>query len=306
MDEAKRNSRSSTVCNRCSSISLRFIEATNPDDPKIAGNAFNMSTLLSTRDLAYGHPNHTLGRDINFDVQTGEVLCVLGPNGGGKTTLFRTLLGLLPTHAGSIAVGGKPLETCTPSGRAKQMAYVPQAGNSYFAFSVRDVVLMGRTAHFGLFAAPGAKDFDATNAALDELHIGHLADKSFTQISGGERQLALIARALAQESPLLIMDEPTASLDFGNQTLILNEILRLKASGRSVLFCTHDPDHALQVCTGPADRALLLHRGNVLALGSPREVVTAASLRTLYGVDVELIESPSRGQPFCRPTLHPS
>ena len=259
-----------------------------------------MTALLSTHALAYGHPGRTLGRDIDLDVQTGEVLCVLGPNGGGKTTLFRTLLGLLPTHAGTIALSGKPLDAYKPAERAKLMAYVPQAGNGTFAFTVHEVVLMGRTAHLGLFASPGAKDIAAANAAINELNIAHLADKSFTQISGGERQLALIARALAQASPLLILDEPTASLDFGNQTLILNEIRRLKASGRSVLFCTHDPDHALQC----ADRALLLHRGNVLALGIPREVVTAANLKTLYGVDVELIESPTRGQPFCRPSLH--
>ncbi|MBL0121175.1 MAG: ABC transporter ATP-binding protein [Betaproteobacteria bacterium] len=259
-------------------------------------------TLLDARDLAYGYPGRTLGRDINLAVKAGEALCVLGPNGGGKTTLFRTLLGLLPTHAGAITLGGQPLEARTPAERAKLIAYVPQAGNSYFAFTVRDVVLMGRTAHLGLFAAPGAKDFAAADASLEELRIAHLADKSFTQVSGGERQLALIARALAQESPLLIMDEPTASLDFGNQTLILNEIMRLKASGKSVLFCTHDPDHALQC----ADRALLLHHGNVLALGRPSEVMTAASLKTLYGVDVELIEGPSHGRTFCRPTLQPS
>ncbi len=257
--------------------------------------------LIETHALAYGHPGRTLGTDINLLVPAGEVLCVLGPNGGGKTTLFRTLLGLLPAHAGSITLGAKSLDACSPSERAKRMAYVPQAGNSYFAFTVREVVLMGRTAHLGLFAAPGAEDAEAANAALAELRISHLADKSFTQISGGERQLALIARALAQESPLLIMDEPTASLDFGNQSLMLNEILRLKASGRSVLFCSHDPDHALQC----ADRAMLLHRGNILALGIPREVVTAANLKTLYGVDVELIESPSRGHPYCRPILQP-
>ncbi len=256
-----------------------------------------MSHLLSARGLAYGHPGATLGRNIDLDLHAGEVLCVLGPNGGGKTTLFRTLLGLLPAHAGTIALNDKPLSACAPAERAKGMAYVPQAGNSYFAFSVREVVLMGRTAHLGLFDAPGASDFAAAEAAIAELRIGHLADKTLTQISGGERQLALIARALAQESPLLVMDEPTASLDFGNQALMLSEIARLKASGRSVLFCTHDPDHALQC----ADRALLLHRGNVLALGVPREVVTAANLKTLYGVDVELIESPSHGRTFCRP-----
>ena len=258
-----------------------------------------MSPLLDVQNLAFGHPGRTLGQAINFDVKAGEVLCALGPNGSGKTTLFRTLLGLLPVHGGSIALNGKLLTSCTPSERAKLVAYVPQAGNSYFAFTVQEVVLMGRTAHIGLFAAPGPKDFSAAIAALEELRISHLADKSFTQISGGERQLALIARALAQASPLLILDEPTASLDFGNQSLMLNEILRLKASGRSVLFCTHDPDHALRC----ADRALLLHEGKVLAVGSPREVVNAANLRVLYGVDVELIEGQSGGQPFCRPAL---
>lgn len=258
-----------------------------------------MSTLMSARNLAYGHPGNTLGRDIDLDLHASEVMCVLGPNGGGKTTLFRTLLGLLPAHAGTISLGDKLLSACAPVERAKHMAYVPQAGNSYFAFSVREVVLMGRTAHLGLFDAPGPRDFATAEAAMTELRIGHLADKTFTQISGGERQLALIARALAQESPLLVMDEPTASLDFGNQTLMLGEILRLKASGRSVLFCTHDPDHALQC----ADRALLLHRGHVLALGTPRDVVTTANLKTLYGVDVELIESPLRGHTFCRPAL---
>jgi iron complex transport system ATP-binding protein len=258
--------------------------------------------LLKASALAYGHPGRTLGRDINLSVNAGEVLCVLGPNGCGKTTLFRTLLGLLPTHAGSISVRGKSLQDCTPKERAQMMAYVPQASSSRFAFAVHDIVLMGRTAHLGLFAQPGAKDFAAASSAMAELNITHLADKSFTQISGGERQLALIARALAQESPLLIMDEPTASLDFGNQSLILNEILRLKASGRSVLFCTHDPDHALQC----ADHALLLHHGNVLALGHPREIVTSTNLKTLYSVDVELIESPSRGHAFCRPQILPA
>ena len=261
------------------------------------------NALIETRALAYGHPGRTLGRDINLTVSAGEVLCVLGPNGGGKTTLFRTMLGLLRAHAGGISIatagGNTALENCTPVARARAMAYVPQAVYPAFTFTVREVVLMGRTAHLGLFANPGTTDVDAANAAIAELNISHLADKNFTQISGGERQLALIARALAQESPLLIMDEPTASLDFGNQSLILHEILRLKASGRSVLFCTHDPDHALQC----ADRALLLHEGNVLALGGPAEVVTAANLKTLYGVDVRLFEDPVRCKAFYRPTL---
>lgn len=260
-----------------------------------------MTARLSTKGLAYGHPGRTLGRDIDLSINAGEVLCVLGPNGSGKTTLFRTLLGLIPPHAGEITLNAKPLDAHPPAERAKCMAYVPQAGNRYFAFTVREVVLMGRTAHLGLFAAPGAKDVDATDAVIDKLHMGHLAEKAFTDISGGERQLALIARALAQASPLLIMDEPTANLDFGNQMLILDEIQRLKASGRSVIFCSHDPDHALRTCHQPADQVLLLHHGNALACGRAQDVVTPENLGTLYGIGVEIIESRSDGQRFCRP-----
>ena len=260
-----------------------------------------MSARLSTNGLAYGHPGRTLGRDIDLSINAGEVLCVLGPNGSGKTTLFRTLLGLIPAHAGEITIGTKPLAAHTSTERAKCMAYVPQAGSSYFAFTVREVVLMGRTVHLSLFGAPGAKDVDAADNAIDELHIGHLADKTFTDISGGERQLALIARALAQASPLLIMDEPTANLDFGNQLLILDEIQRLKASGRSVIFCSHDPDHALRTCGQSADQVLLLDHGNALACGRAQDVVTPENLATLYGIDVEMFESRSGGQRFCRP-----
>jgi iron complex transport system ATP-binding protein len=161
--------------------------------------------------------------------------------------------------------------------------------------------MMGRTAHLGLMEAPGEKDVTAVEAAMAELNISRLAGQAVTAISGGERQLALIARALAQASPLLIMDEPTASLDFGNQALILGEILRLKTLGRSVLFCSHDPDHALQC----ADRVLLLHEGNVLALGNPREVITAKNLRTLYGIDVHIVEDAARGITMCRPLMPP-
>ncbi len=260
-----------------------------------------MSARLSTNGLAYGHPGRTLGRDIDLSINAGEVLCVLGPNGSGKTTLFRTLLGLIPAHAGEITLDAKPLAAHTPTERAKCMAYVPQAGSSYFEFTVREVVLMGRTAHLGLFDAPGTKDVYVADASMEELRIGHLAEKSFINISGGERQLVLIARALAQASPLLIMDEPTANLDFGNQLLILDEIQRLKASGRSVIFCSHDPDHALRTCGQSADQVLLLDHGNALACGRAQDVVTPENLATLYGVGVEIIESHSGGQRFCRP-----
>lgn len=258
-----------------------------------------MSAVLSASGLAYGYPGHTLGRDLSLAVDAGQVLCVLGPNGGGKSTLFRTLLGLIPSHAGHIHVGGRDLEALDAAARARAMAYVPQAGGSYFPFRVRDVVLMGRTAHIGVFGAPGQADYAAAEAAMAELKIESFAGRDFSTLSGGERQLVLIARALAQAAPLLIMDEPTASLDFGNQALILTEIRRLKASGRTLLFCSHDPDHALHC----ADQVLLLRRGGVLAAGPAREVVTAENLRALYGIEVEMLGDAERHRVACRPLL---
>ena len=238
---------------------------------------------LTVDKLGYGFPRRRIGHDLSFALHAGEALAVLGPNGSGKTTLFRTLLGLLPIQAGGVTLGGRPLEQWRPRDLARTLAYVPQAHISYFPFYVRDVVLMGRTAHLGLFATPGTRDRAAVDACLDTLRITHLAGKMYTEISGGERQLVLIARALVSEARLLVMDEPTANLDFGNQALILEEIARLKAAGHGVLFCTHDPDHAMQC----ADRVLLIKAGTTLALGTPAAVVTAGNLHALYGVQVE-------------------
>jgi iron complex transport system ATP-binding protein len=219
------------------------------------------------------------------------VLCLLGPNGGGKTTLMRTLLGLLPPHAGSVQLEHKPLGGIPRPEVARKVGYVPQAHAGAFAYSVREMVLMGRTAHMGLFSAPSARDREAAETAIATLGIGHLAERAFTEISGGERQLALVARALAQEARVLVMDEPTSSLDYGNQVRVLGHVRGLAASGISVLMSSHQPDHALQC----ADRALLLAEGRMLALGAPREVITPASLRRLYGVDVRVVEAPGGG-----------
>jgi iron complex transport system ATP-binding protein len=243
-----------------------------------------MAVMLEARGLGYGYPGRAVGRDLDLALGAGEVLCVLGPNGGGKTTLFRTLLGLLEAQAGEVRLQGEPLDALPRGEVARRMGYVPQGHTAQFAFTVRDVVLMGRTAHVGLFAAPGAADRAAAERAIEALGIGALADRVLTELSGGERQLAMIARALAQGARLLVLDEPTASLDFGNQVRVLRELRRLAADGYAVVFSSHDPGQAFLAASG----VLLLVRGGALRQGTPEDVITADNLRQVYGVDVRV------------------
>lgn len=239
---------------------------------------------LSAHDLAFGYPGHPVGAGANIAIGAGEVLALLGPNGSGKTTLFKTLLGLLPARAGEVRLAGVPITSLSRRRIAHRLAYVPQAHAPPFAFSVLDVVLMGRTARLAPFAPPAAADHAAARAALAALGIADLAAADYTRISGGQRQLALIARALAQQADVLVMDEPTASLDFGNQARVLGHIARLRSSGLAIVLSTHDPDHALAVAT----RVALLEAGRIVADGPPEAVVTSASLSRIYGVPVNV------------------
>lgn len=241
---------------------------------------------LEARALSIGFGSRVLARDLSLTLPTGEILCLLGPNGVGKTTLFRSLLGLQNPLGGQVLVDGTDMAALTPAEIARRIAYVPQAQTGYFPFTVFDVVLMGRSAHLKPFSAPTAKDRTAANAALQRLGIGHLSDSIYTRISGGERQLALIARALAAETKLLVLDEPTASLDFGNQLRVLDEVSRLAQDGIGVLLSTHDPDQAF-LC---AHRVALLQRSGALITGTPESVITPAALHALYGVTVEIAE----------------
>jgi iron complex transport system ATP-binding protein len=259
---------------------------------------------LQASHLDFGYGTRRVGSDVSLSLEAGEVLCLLGPNGSGKTTLFRTLLGLLPPLGGQILMDGMDLQRRKRSEVAQRVSYVPQAHAAFFPFTVREVVLMGRTAHLGVFSSPSRRDREIALAAIERVRLAHLADSIYTRISVGERQLALIARALAQDARIMVMDEPTANLDFGNQVRVMEHIQALARTGMGVLLSTHDPDQAF-IC---ADRVAMLHEGKLARIGAPAEAITAESLRQLYGVDVEVtqIETASgTRRTACIPVLQP-
>ncbi len=240
---------------------------------------------LTVDDLSFGYGGRPVGEGVSLALAPGEVLCLLGPNGGGKSTLLKTVLGLLPPLAGKIAVDGEDTSPWTARRRALAFGYVPQSGAGQFGFTVAEMVLMGRTAHRDAFAAPGEADRAIAADALATLGIEALGPRDWLKISGGERQLALIARALAQQPRILVLDEPTANLDFGNQVRVLAEVRRLAAQGLAVVFATHHPEQAF-AC---ADRVAVLHDGRLARLGSPDAIITAETMRLVYGVEVDVV-----------------
>lgn len=246
----------------------------NPDMP-----------LLQARTLDVGHGRRRVLSAVSFSLQRGELLCLLGPNGSGKTTLLRTLLGVLPPQSGEVRLLDRVLSDWSRKALARHIGYVPQAHAGLFAFTVLDIVLMGRAAHIRRFAAPSEKDRAIAMQSLETLGIASLAECIYTQVSGGERQLALIARALAQEPALLIMDEPTSSLDFGNQLRVLEHLSQLRERGIAILMSTHQPEHALRC----ADRTALVGEGGLIAVGATRSVATPTNLAQLYRVSESAI-----------------
>ena len=173
--------------------------------------------MLSLHDISVGYGTRTVVYDVSFRIRTGEVVCLLGPNGSGKTTLFKAMLGLLPLQAGEMRLEGKNVRRWSRRDYARHIAYVPQLHVPSFPYTVLDMVSMGRTPYLGACSSPGPSDRRIANEVMEEISIAHLRDRPYTEISGGERQLVLIARALAQRPQFLIMDEPTSHLDYGNQ-----------------------------------------------------------------------------------------
>ncbi|GAA0526719.1 iron complex transport system ATP-binding protein [Rhizomicrobium palustre] len=239
---------------------------------------------LELRNLVCGYGAKSITEPISLSVSSGEALYLLGPNGSGKTTLFKTILGLLQKKSGGIFIDGEDVSHWPQRRLARALAYVPQAHTPPFPFSVREVVLTARTAHLGFFGTPSRADEKIADHAIETLGLSYLAHARYTEISGGERQLVLIARAVAQESQFLVLDEPTSNLDFGNQVKVLKKVRELTQRGLGLLITTHLPDQAF-LC---ASRVALLRQGKLMALGKPQEVLTEALLCETYSTSLKL------------------
>ncbi len=245
--------------------------------------------MLRVTDLGFSYPASQGRRaaltDVSFSAEPGQVLFVLGPNGSGKSTLFRLLLRLLRPSRGRVDCDGVDLATLSHLEMARKLSYIPQQEPLAFNYRVRDVVLMGRTPHLR-GGRPGRDDHDIAMEALTVMRIDSLADRGMRTLSGGERQLVMIARALAQQASVMVFDEPTSALDFGNQTNLLRQVRRLAGLGYLVIVSTHNPMQALQY----GDQLLLLREGRVLMSGAPGEV-RETDLSELYGTRIRLFDT---------------
>jgi iron complex transport system ATP-binding protein len=227
-------------------------------------------------------------RDVTLELRAGEVLGVLGPNGAGKTSLVRTVAGVLAPQAGSLRLGGTPFERLSRRERARRVAVVPQDTQIAFPFSALEVVLMGRSPHLPWLAFEGEQDVARARAALERLGISALAERSVQALSGGERQLVLLARALAQDPEVLLLDEPTAFLDLRHRVAVADLLRELAGEGRAALVVSHDFGLSLRRC----DRVALLAGGRVRAVGAPEEVLTAERIREVWDVEARLVRTP--------------
>ena len=243
-------------------------------------------TIYVIKDLSFSYHagDHKVLDGASLKLNKGEILCVLGPNGAGKTTLLNCMAGLLKPDAGSIELCGKSLADMKAKEIANIVGYVPQMHTPAFDYTVLDFVVMGCAPKTGTFSRPGKEEESMCMDILRSMGIEDLAAKSYLDISGGERQQVLIARAIAQKPEAILFDEPTAHLDFGNQHRVLNRIKQMAKEGFSIIITTHNPDHALLL----GDKAAIVDRHGKITQGNVEEIITEDRLRDVYDIDLHL------------------
>lgn len=254
-------------------------------------------SLIQLKCVTYGYSDKPVLNGITLAFSAGEIVSLLGPNGSGKTTLLKLLLGLQRPQTGQVCLENRPISEISHRQLARRIAYVPQFHRLSFGYRVLDVVLMGRLPHKPFFFRYSNADEQIAENALERLHISYLKDRSYTEVSGGERQLVLIARALAQGADIFVMDEPVNGLDYGNQIRLLRRINELANSGFTFIKTTHFPDHALWI----SDRVVMLNNGRIMADGSTAQVITRTNVYRLYHTHVNVVTFDG-GIRMCVPT----
>lgn len=239
---------------------------------------------IDVENLSFSYGRHEVLHDLSFRIPDNTLVNVLGPNGVGKSTLFRCILCLNRNWEGGITVNGKDLRALSIRDRASEIAYIPQSHAPVYNYEVIDVVLMSAGGNIGLFGTPKKRHVERAWEALERVGIAHLGHRPCTQISGGEKQLVLIARAIAQDARTIVMDEPTSALDYGNTVRVLSTVRQLAREGMSIVQSTHQPDQAFLY----SDLTLVLHEGRVHSFGDPKDVITEELVSTIYDVDVEV------------------
>ncbi len=234
--------------------------------------------MLQVENISFKYVATRVLEDISFDVKEGELCGLFGPNGCGKTTLFKCCLRFLKSHKGRVIMDGQDTKSLKIRDMARLVAYVPQEHKPPFPYLVKEVILMGRTPHLNGFFGINRKDKEKVMQALELLEITHLADRSYNQLSGGQRQMVLIARAIAQETKIMFLDEPTSALDFKNQVRIWRIMRKVVERGITILACSHDPNHVAWFC----DKAVVMNGHGVIAKGTPSEVITQQVLDEIY------------------------
>lgn len=253
---------------------------------------------LIIQNVAFSYGKTPVLNNVNLTVRPGDVISLLGPNGSGKSTLMKLILGILKPQKGSITLGGDETSRLSSRELAGRVAYVPQTNTSPFGYTGLEMVMMGRSVHRGVFARYTKEDEEIALHAMERLGVADLRERIFTRLSGGQRQLLILARAIAQGARLLILDEPVTGLDYGNQLRLLERIYELAGEGYTFIKSTHFPDHSLLI----SGRAVMLKDGVLFADGGAQEVITPENIKTMYDVDIRIADMEG-GLRMCVPSF---
>ncbi|WP_278099536.1 ABC transporter ATP-binding protein [Methanoeremita antiquus] len=257
-----------------------------------------MVLILDINDISFSYDGkRQIFEDISFCVNQGEIMSIIGKNGIGKSTLIKCLINLYSVNSGTVKIMDRDISSMSAKSLAKIIGYVPQGHQTVFPFTALDFVTMGRSPHLSFLDSPGEKDFKIAEKAIEKIGAEYLIERPINEISGGERQMLMLARALAQEAKVLILDEPTSHLDFGNQLKVLCAIEKLSKEGIAIVMSTHFPDHAFML----SSKVAIMQNKRFIAQGDAGDVITRENLKEAYGIDVSISHVKDAKRDVCVP-----